>query len=282
MRSSFAGAAVVVLALLSASAVAHARPENDVQPIDPANGLPDVDSNGYKHLMSEFGLLISSKTLAPSSTLGANGFDMGFEMDTGLLHGGSPYWKAATKDGSQPSVFPYPVLRVRKGLPFSLEGGMSVGYLPFTGEQVLGGQGRFALHEGFELVPDVAFMVSYDKLVGNEQFDMSDTQATLTIGYTWPFGNIPGLKTGRVSVWGGYGKIAIDTTLNGRYILAAGANPAVSFAGVGANSSGFREFRWDKWIAGVQVESGHFSYLLDTEGVDKAVPTFNMRVGATF
>jgi hypothetical protein len=273
------------LSLLAATP-ALARPENDVVLYDASQSTTTalVTADEYRHLMTELGLLISSKVLAPSNTLGANGFDMGFEVNTGLIHGTAPYWTKATKDGTIPRVFAYPTMRVRKGLPFSLEGGMTVSYLPFTQQQVLGGQARFAIHEGFSLVPDVAVQLSYDRYVGNEQLDMNVKQGVASIGYTWPFGEIPGLHTGRVSLWGGYGKGAIDTTMNRRFIQDStpAGTPGSVFASVGADSGGFREFRYDKWVAGLQVESGHFVFDVNGEFVDSAIPTINGRFGATF
>ena len=254
--------------------------ENDVVIYPGSTASAWLSPTEYKHLTTELGLLISSKTLAPSNTLGVNGFDAGFELTTGIIHGQNPYWTKAAKDGSIPRVFSYPTLRVRKGFPFSLEGGMTVSYLPFTQQQVLGGQFRFALHEGFQLVPDVAIQLSYDEYVGNEQLDMNIRSGIATMGYTWAFGDLPGVKTGRISGFIGYGKGEINSQLNLRAI--PNTDEAAFLVALGIPPSGFLQIRYDKWVSGVQVESGHFVFLMNGEFVDSAIPTINMRWGASF
>ena len=67
-------AALVGLSLFIAS-TASARPENDVIVYDASQSTTTalVSSNEYKHLITELGLMVSSKVLSPSNTLGANG-----------------------------------------------------------------------------------------------------------------------------------------------------------------------------------------------------------------
>ena len=281
----FRRAAGALLLLLVAVPVAEARPYNDVQiytDCDPTGTTvcPEwLTRDEYRSLITELGLMISPKVLSPSSTLGINGFDVGLEMNTALIHGQEPFWTKATKDGSIPRVFTFPTLRVRKGLPLSLEGGMNISYLPFTQQQVLGGDFRFALHEGFSLVPDVAIQLSYNQFIGNEQLDMNVKQGSATLGYTWAFGEIPGIHTGRVSAWAGYSKGIIDSKVN---TAALEEDEDEFLAALDTRSNGLLDRDYDKWIVGVQVESGGFTYLLGTEMVDSAIPTINMRWGAQF
>ena len=267
-----------------APAFAAARPYNDVQIYRGCTGgTPCAEwptAGEYRRLILELGLMISPKVLSPSSTLGINGFDMGFEANTALIHGQEPYWTKSTKDGTIPRVFTYPTLRVRKGLPLSLEGGMSISYLPFTQQQVLGGDARFALHEGFSLVPDVAIQVSYVQFVGNEQLDMNVKQGSATLGYTWAFGDIPGVHTGRVSAWGGYSKGIIDSQVKTSSVPAADRTSFLTTLDV--PGSGLLSRDYNKWIVGASVESGGFVYAVDAELVDRAIPTINMRWGAQF
>lgn len=274
--------AAAVFSLLATPAFAAER--NDVI-IYPGSTPSDwLTGTQYRKLITEHGLLISSKTIAPSNTLGVNGFDAGFEMTVGIIHGQDEYWKKATKNGDGvPRVFAVPTLRVRKGFPFSLEGGMTVSYLPLTQQQVLGGQFRFALHEGFSLVPDVAIQLSYDEYIGNEQLDMNIKTGTASLGYTWAFGDIPGLNTGRVSAWVSYGKLSVDSQVNLTAIdFADTAERDAFLATIGTDSNGFLQLRFDKWVAGVQIASGRFVYLVNGEFVDSAIPTINMRWGASF
>ena len=273
--------AVVGLAVLGSSASVHAKAvQNDVviyPGTDPATWENPYE---YHHLIEELGLMISSKVLSPSNTLGVNGFDMGAEANTAIIHGQASYWTKAAKDGSIPRLFAYPTLRVRKGLPFSFEGGMTISYLPFTQQQVLGTQGRFALHEGYALVPNVAVQLSYDKYIGNQQLDMDIRQGVLTMGYTWPFGESKDLKTGRVSAWVGYGKGNINSNVNKTVVDSSVAT--AFYTSIGTNGDGHLLIPYDKWVAGLEIESGHFAFTVDGEGVDGGIPTINARWGAQF
>ena len=232
--------AVLVALLVLGAAAAEARPYNDVQIMPEGSADSDprwLTAQEYKQLVLELGLIVSPKVMAPSSTLGFNGFDFGFEVNTALIHGKEPYWTKGTKDGSIPRVFAVPTLRVRKGLPLSLEGGMSVSYLPFTQQQVLGG-------------------------------------------------DIPGIHTGRVSAWSGFAKGYIDSKVVKGGLSSLGPVrddflDATDGDGIGTNGDA-RTREYNKWVVGVQVESGGFTYLVDSEFVDKGIPTINMRWGAQF
>src|SRR3954470_5774246 len=104
------------LAVLGSSTSAHAKAvQNDVVVYPGTNPADWETPYEYHHLIEELGLMISSKVLSPSNTLGVNGFDMGFEANTALIHGQNSYWTKAAKDGSIPRLFAYPTLRVRKG-----------------------------------------------------------------------------------------------------------------------------------------------------------------------
>lgn len=234
----------------------------------------------YHHLIEELGLIVAPKVLNPSNTLGVNGFDMGVEADTALIHGQNSYWTKAAKDGSIPRIFSAPTLRVRKGLPLSFEGGMNITYLPFTQEQILGGDGRFAIHEGYALVPNVAVQLSYSKYLGNQQLDMDVRQGEITMGYTWPFGETSDLKTGRLSAWVGYGRGSIDSNIRANTV--ANSDRLAFFTAIGTDGAGHLLINYSKWVTGVEIESGHFAFTVDGEFVDGGIPTINARWGAEF
>lgn len=279
-------------AMCLGTSIAEARPYNDVTIYRDCGGAPApcelwLRDYEYRKVIQELGLMISPKVMSPSSTLGINGFDAGIEVNTALLHGQELYWTKAAQDETMPRVFSFPTLRVRKGLPLSLEGGMNISYLPFTSQQVIGGDARFAVHEGFSLVPDVAIQLSYAQYIGNEQLDMNVKQGSATLGYTWAFGDLPGIHTGRVSAWGGYAKGIIDSTAILEAIPGDAGDPAsgpedawIEFLDL--DRDGSLALDYDKWVVGLQVESGGFTYLINGEFVDGGIPTINMRWGAQF
>ncbi len=275
-----------IAVFVAPSAAALERPENDVD-VYPSDDTGEwLDRKEYEHLIRELGLLVVTKTLAPSNTLGVNGFDIGVELNSGLIHGQESYWNKATRDGTISRLFSYPTIRIRKGLPLSVEGGMTIAYFPFTQQQVLGGQAHIGIHEGFSLVPDLAVHLSYDQYFGNEQLDLNVQQAVATLGYGFPFGDA-GYKVGRISIWAGYGKGQINSQVVLRSIPAENAGDDGSdrdafLDALGTDGDGFKAIRYDKWLGGFQVERGRFTFLMNGEFVDHGIPTVNVRWGAQF
>jgi hypothetical protein len=281
MRNALRFGSAGCLAILLLGAPAFGT-ENDVVVYPGSTPALWMNAGQYHHLTEELGLMVASKVLNPSNTLGINGFDMGAEVDTALIHGSEAYWQKATPGGNVPSVYPLPTLRVRKGLPFSFEGGMSLTFIPATQQEVLGGMGRFALHEGYALVPNVAVQVSYDDYIGNPQLNMNVEQAVATMGYTWPFGRDSDLKTGRFSAWVGYGKGEIDSNVSLTGIGLSSSAAQGFFNEIGTDPSGHLLINYAKWVGGIEVESGHFAFTLDGELVDGGIPTINARWGTLF
>ena len=115
---------------------------------------------------------------------------------------------------------------------------------------------------------------------------MNVKQGSATLGYTWAFGEIPGIHTGRVSAWSGFAKGYIDSKVVKGGLSSLGPVrddflDATDGDGIGTNGDA-RTREYNKWVVGVQVESGGFTYLVDSEFVDKGIPTINMRWGAQF
>src|SRR5438094_8797103 len=102
--------ALTVAAFLLPAVASAKSIQNDVVVYPGSDQTQWMDAREYHHMIEELGLMISPKTMNPSNTLGVNGFDMGIEADTALIHGTESYWKKATKDGSIPRIFSYPTL----------------------------------------------------------------------------------------------------------------------------------------------------------------------------
>lgn len=134
-------------------------------------------------LSTETALAISSAILYPASTTGVSGFDFALEI------GGTPV-HAADVGTATPSAFPgfsaspwatrnekpsgllVTGLHVRKALPFSVELGGRLLYLSKTNYYAAQGEAKWALNEGFDLIPDVAVRVAYTKLFGQRDWNL--------------------------------------------------------------------------------------------------------------
>lgn len=111
-------------------------------------------------------------------------------------------------------LYPVPGIRVRKGLPLSLEAGTALYILPFSSQAALQGFGRWSIHEGFEtgllrLIPDAALSMSITRLVGNPEFDLGVLDWGMTFGYTVPVGGVARSRIGDFSFFGSFGRSII-------------------------------------------------------------------------
>lgn len=275
-----------VVAVILLPATARADKKDIVFRDDPQFQL---DPSEYRKLIVEMAITISPSVLAPADTLGIHGFDIGVEGNSAFIHSGELYWEKATRSGN-PSAFMYmPTARIRKGLPFSFEVESTVSHIPFTEQNVISGGGRFALHEGFELVPDLTFGVNYANLLGNPYLRLGVFQWSMSLGYTWAIGQVKKIRTATISPYVAYSQLYVDSQImavrdsNGINRDVQGyANAAGLGNGGGLRLSKRKDPRPDKWVVGVQARSGPVSFLIDTELVDRGVPSVNLRVGTSF
>lgn len=107
------------------------------------------------------------------ASLGDAGFELTLSGDIAFVNPSQTF-----SDGQERAVWPterqpmtgalfIPTLHLRKGLPFSLEAGASVGYLSFSQMVATTAQVKWALFEGFQWWPDVAVRAFATALVGS-------------------------------------------------------------------------------------------------------------------
>ncbi|WP_243337329.1 hypothetical protein [Anaeromyxobacter soli] len=144
-------------------------------------------------LSTETALALSSAILTPASTTGYVGFDVDLEAAYVAVHPGTV---GRTSFGSPPvfeprgpwqtrSMTPHelflPSVHVRKSLPFSLELGGRMIYLSqssYFGAQV---EGKWALNEGFRVLPDLAVRVAHTQLFGQRDWNLGATDLDLMV-----------------------------------------------------------------------------------------------------
>lgn len=140
-------------------------------------------------LSAETALALSSAILTPASTTGYAGFDVDLEAAYVAVH---PQTVGSTSFGSsfEPrgpwqtrSMTPHelfmPSVHVRKALPFSLELGGRMIYLSqssYFGAQI---EGKWALNEGFHVLPDLAVRVAHTQLFGQRDWNLGATDLDL-------------------------------------------------------------------------------------------------------
>ncbi len=178
----------------------------------------ELTSGAYQEVVKTLGVAIANKALLPAETLGVTGFDVGLTNNATFIRAydadDPTSWQRVSTDGDPTRVIWVPSLNVRKGLPFSLEVGGSVGYLAFSRQTVVGGYGRWALIEGYRsYAPDLAIQLGYTKYVGNDELQVGVMDASATIGYTLGISQLAGINHGTFSPFLGVGMNRVSSTL---------------------------------------------------------------------
>lgn len=160
----------------------------------PIDGAFVADDPAWFRLMSQLGFAIASPSLAPARTTGTRGFYVGFETSVTSIDDGASYWRRGTEGDAMSigenrfvrSSLVASQLTIRKGLPFGLELGGSVGHLYGTEQWIWGGELRIALLEGFRegisgFVPDIAVRGAIRTLTGDSEFHLTVPSMDFTI-----------------------------------------------------------------------------------------------------
>ena len=126
----------------------------------------------FDKLMTDLGFVLGPVYLSEASTLGLNGLEVSLESTIAALASDSARWKLATRERGDPLLW-VPRLRLRKGLPWSMEVGAQLSHLPDSALVVFGGELKAALHEGFFLWPDLSFRASLQRAVGAKDYSLT-------------------------------------------------------------------------------------------------------------
>lgn len=247
----------------------------------------DYVTSGWREVSLELGSTISNKAVAPARTLGVAGFHVGVGTTFAHLPGrwedseNPDGWELMDPDEDAPSLLFLPNIQVRKGLPASLEVGANFGWLGGTETAFVGGYGRWGIVEGYRILPDVSVQVGYAGYVGNDEMEVGALDMSASVGYTLPFGPVPGIHTAKFSPF---------MTLGLTRIHAA---PRVDLSGSRLDGritelSGFEGETFDESFApftfagGFEVQSGQFTFDLTSGYAVGCAVNFNVGLGFTY
>ncbi|MBN2695608.1 hypothetical protein JXR93_13185 [bacterium] len=154
-----------------------------------ANGKTTFTSTAdkmFERLMLEYGVLSSSSFNDTAETLGSKGFELStvysfYSVGGKAIDGKNP-WEG-TYGGADPGLVHLINVKVRKGLPASLELGGNFTYIFGTHMFVTGVQLKMALLEGINILPDVSIRTSYNKLLGAREVNLDTLTFDFMIGY---------------------------------------------------------------------------------------------------
>ena len=145
----------------------------------------------FAMLTSELALSLSSALLQPAATIGHSGFAFDVETAYTTVHRNvvgtqsfapsgtdypRDYWPTRTKT---PTGLMVPSFHVRKALPYSLELGGRVLYLSQSSYFAAQIHGKWAIQEGYAMIPDVAVLAAHTIFMGPKDLNLSSTDLTL-------------------------------------------------------------------------------------------------------
>ncbi len=144
----------------------------------------------YKSLMSEMGVVMAPRFLAPSDTLGYSGFQVAFEAGFTQISHTKDFWQKGVENVSGGFLETVSVM-ARKGIWLPLPGfEIGAGATKLIGANLFALQAyaKLALHEGFHdwPIPSLAVRGSVSRVVGEPQIDL--TMVTVDTSVSKSFG----------------------------------------------------------------------------------------------
>ena len=250
---------------------------------------PKAMGSAYEAVVKQMAVGITNKPMQPAETLGVNGFAVTLDSEWGFIDAhnddsDSPApWQRTHVDGDPTRVLWIPTLGVRKGLPFSLEGGAQVGYVAWSHQTVFGAYGRWGIWEGYRYAPDLTVRVGYSGLVGNDQLELGSMDLGFTLGYSVPFGRIAGINESTFSPYltAGLIRIHADPRLDPIEQEHLGIGPVSGFPSsqLYEAGAGFAPFTGS---VGFRIRTGDVTVTLAGMGVVGVMATANMGFGYDF
>jgi hypothetical protein len=238
---------------------------------------PSAQNAAYKTVARQLAAGIANKPLSPARTLGLNGFDVQATQTWAFISAAGEDiftpdpWERVHEDEDPSRVMWLPGIQVRKGLPLSLEAGMSWSWIGFSRQTAVGGFGRWSVIEGWDKAPDISFQVGYTGYIGNEELDLGVLDASMNIGYTFPFGYLKGINTASVSPFIGCGMLKVDASPR----LAQAEQDALGISPIEGATLVSPQL-------GLRIKSGDFSMAASGTITPKALPTVSMSAGLSY
>jgi hypothetical protein len=143
-------------------------------------------------LSTELALALSSAVLQPASTTGHSGFAVDLEVASMTVHSDPVGVSTAgaslgftnqvwPTQSTQPSQLYMPSVHVRKAFPWSIEMGGRLIYLSSSNAYAAQAEGKWAICEGFDNLPDFAVRGAYTHLFGVPEWSLSSTDVDLML-----------------------------------------------------------------------------------------------------
>lgn len=147
------------------------------------------DQLAFDNVVRDLGVALAPKFMGPASTLGALGFDLAYEISWTDINESEDYWTKALGEQAD-SMLTTSQLHVRKGLPFSLEIGGTLGHLHQSKIWTVGMDLKYALLEGFRVLPDLAIRSNIHTVLGPSDIHMLLTGGDVILSKEFGLGGL--------------------------------------------------------------------------------------------
>lgn len=160
------------------------------------------DQELFERLVSEIAVAMTTPVSAPAHSEGPRGFYVGLSTTATRIASDGMHWLRGSQGpasgdaetNEEPdSALVWHRLELRRGLPFGVELGGSLGHAGNTSFWSLGGQIKVALFEGFRhgwgALPDVSVRLSWDLLAGVPALSAAVTSLDLVLSKPFVLGN---------------------------------------------------------------------------------------------
>lgn len=148
----------------------------------------------FKALAADLGQVLAPRFVHGASTLGEAGFAVHLLGSFSSIPSNEPYWREALEGKNPPESFFTGHLQVRKGLPFSLEVGGNLGFMPGSEMFTVGADVEWAVNEGFRYFPDVALRGAVNNVLGSRDLNMLTAGGDISASYSFHLGNVMSLE----------------------------------------------------------------------------------------
>ena len=250
----------------------------------------------FKLLTRDIGLAISPKHLETAATKGISGFEMALEYSLVDINQTAKQWINVTENPKTNPLLMTSHLHVRKGLPLSFEVGTIFSYVVLSQMYAIGGEIKWAMNEGFTLIPDASIKFSVARLFGSKDFGVTVGGFDIIVSKNFNIGSF------HLAPFAAYNLQAIDatssvidptpwnpydygdeenpTTNNNPKYTCSDTNPCrVDFA---FEQVRFADNMYHRGALGIKLRSYIFTFVTSGVFSSVGVNTYNFKLGLDF
>jgi hypothetical protein len=161
--------------------------------IDPkADTRNEIENTSYKQLMREVGMAMGPRMAGPAASGGPLGIEASYEVSGVGTNSTSDYWKQAA--ATPESIVTTQQVRVRKGLPYSMQVGGVVTSMSNSSLTAIGIELGVNVTDGYKNIPDILIRPSIHTVLGNSQIDMFIVGLDLAVSKSFGIGGVLALQ----------------------------------------------------------------------------------------